>query len=177
MLRLEIFLGGQESPEVANWIFAEGHLAQVIFPHIGLDCPAGERLAIDGDHLSFSIHAGVSGSGYDEVHLFAFLPKGAGKFMRENQGIKAPFGGEEHDCLVGSGPLRRNIGLIPAVEIETVGMCLADQDVQNLFASHSTLPMFNRQDFPSLPAPSNVGLRLAKGRIAVFTKMPPSAMY
>src|ERR1700731_643496 len=92
----------------------------------------GEGLAADRFHLAFPVHAGIGHGGYDEAHLCTFLPKGAGKFMRENQGIKAAFGGEEFDRLLGSGPLQRNVGLIPAAKFKAVGHSLTDEHEQSL---------------------------------------------
>jgi len=175
-LRMEVFVGGDESLEVANRIFAEGHLAHVIFPHIRFDRPAGERFPVDGDHLPLSVHAGIGDSRDNELHSFALPPEGASEIMRENQGIKSAFGGQEHDCLVDARPLWRDIGLIPAAKIKAVDTGQTDQHVQSLFASHSTLSIHARQDSPAF---RRFGPWFAPGtgKDCGFYQTPPYAMY
>src|SRR5258708_29973896 len=51
--RLHVLMGGQKPSEVADRVFADGHLAKVIFPHIRLDGAACERVSVDDDNFAF----------------------------------------------------------------------------------------------------------------------------
>src|ERR1700722_4974165 len=55
-LRIEILMCRQEAFEITKRIIGNGHLAEMIFPHISLDRAPRKRLSVNGDHLAFSIH-------------------------------------------------------------------------------------------------------------------------
>jgi len=141
-MSLEVFLSRQEALQISNRIFAESHLAQVIFPYIGLDCPPREWLSVDGDHFALSVHPGVGGRGYDEIHLRALFPKGTSEIMRENQGIKAAVGGKKRNRFIGTWPISGEVCHKPTAKFEAVGIGLIEQHEQSLFTCHSTFPVF-----------------------------------
>src|SRR5277367_5850666 len=121
----------------------------MIFPYIGLDCPPCEGLPVDRHYLTFSVHTQIGGGRHHEIHLLTLLPKCAGKFMRENQGIKAPFGRQQRDCILAAWPLWRYIGLKPTAELKAGGLGLTDQNMQHLSTCHSIFPKFPDQSFPA----------------------------
>lgn len=126
-LRLQILVSGEKSFEIPQWIVADRHLAEVVFPEICFEGAARERLAVYGDDLASDVEPGVGGGRNDEVHLRTRLPEGLGEFMRENQGEVATAGGEKRDGFVRSGPVGGNVVPIPAVEFKAVGVRLADK--------------------------------------------------
>jgi len=156
-------MGGKEALQVAHGVFADCHLTQVVFPHIGFDGAAGEWLTVDSDDFSFAVHAGIGCRRNDEVHLCTFLPEGAGEVVREDQGKVATFGGKEGNCLFRSRPFRMDVGLVPTPKFEAIGVGLADENEQSLCSSHSTFSKFTSQNFLACPAELSAWL---KGMIA-----------
>ena len=51
-----LVLAGQEAAELLDGIVGNGHLAEVVLPHVGLDGPPGERPAGHLDHVALGIH-------------------------------------------------------------------------------------------------------------------------
>jgi hypothetical protein len=138
--RLHLFVRRHKTLQVAHRVVDYHHLPQVVLPHIGFDGSPGERLAADGFDFASAIHAGVGHRWHNEAHLRTFFPKRSGEIMRENQGIKSAFSGEEFYSLLCPRPFWRNVDLEPAAKLKAVGMGLVDECEQSFLARHATFP-------------------------------------
>ena len=135
-----LVVGGEEAAEVVDGVVRGGHLAEVVLPHVGLDGAAGEGLAGNMHDLAPGVDAGVGDGGNHEAHVRAGAPEAAGKVVGEEQGVMATLSGEQGEGVFVSGPDGADVGLEPAAEFESVKLSLIQQQTQQLFTIHRTIP-------------------------------------
>ena len=131
-----IFRNRQKATKVVERVFANDHLLQVILPGIGLGSAPCERSSRDGYEFAVAIFLCVGFGGDHDVHLFARLPDRPGKFMGVEQRDVAALLCEMTDGFARTRPLRIDVDLIPALQIESVGLCELQAHDQNFDSLH-----------------------------------------
>lgn len=126
----------QKSTEIAERIFANDHLLQVILPGIGLGGAPREWSSRDGYEFAVAISLCVGFGGDHDVHLFARLPDGTSKFMGVEQHDVTTLLREMADGFTRTRPLRIDVDLIPALKIESVGLRKLQSHDQNFDSFH-----------------------------------------
>jgi hypothetical protein len=132
---------GQETADVIDGVFGDGHLAQVILPYVGLDSAAGEGLARYLHYFALGGDPGVGDGWNEEAHVGSAAPEAAGEVMREEERVMAAFFCEQSDCRLGAGPDGVYGSLKPVAEFESVKLGLVDYQPEELFAVHGTCPL------------------------------------
>src|SRR5580700_9645203 len=113
---LQLFIGEDEAADVAQRLFPDGHLLEVVLPQGvggGPRGAAGEGFATDGDGLAAAIEAGVLLRGENEADLRALLPEIAGEIVGKEQRVVAPAAGEDGNGVIQVRPLGLDVGLVP----------------------------------------------------------------
>ena len=133
----EVFFDVEITADVAQGLFGESHLAEVIAPGVFAGAAANEGLALDG--LDGPVgHAAREGLRGDlKGDLGAGLPEGHGEFVREEQGVIVAMLLERSDGVGGVDPWKGEARGVPATEFEAVCACPADDDLQKFKARHT----------------------------------------
>ena len=87
---LQLFIGQNEPSNVAQGLFPQRHLLQVILPEIvrgGARCSAREGLALDRDDVPVAIEPRVLARRQQKRNLRALFPEVRGEFVREKQSV------------------------------------------------------------------------------------------
>jgi hypothetical protein len=141
---VHIVIRENEAPDVAERLFPDGHLFEVVLPD-GVRCgargAAGKGFALDGYRLAFVIEAGVLLRREHETDLRALLPEIAGEVVCKEERVVAAAVFENGECVVQVLPLRLNVGLIPLAELEAVRAGAEDEHTEEGAASHKIGPI------------------------------------
>ena len=91
---------GKKAAEIGDGIVGDGHLAQMIFPNIGLDSAPCEGLARDLNHFAPAVDPRIGDGWNAETYERAGSPEALREFMGEEQTVVAAFGCDEGESLL-----------------------------------------------------------------------------
>ena len=128
----EVFLDADEAAEVAEGIFGEAHLLEVVLPGVGLGAAAEVRRALDGGRGAVRAAADKGLGGDLEGEVFAGVPEALGELVREEEGVVEAFAAEVVDGGVGGGPREAEPVDVPAAEVEAVLSRLLDDEAEKV---------------------------------------------
>jgi hypothetical protein len=138
---LYVSFNDEKTPNVAERLVMGRHFAQMIFPNVGFQGPAGKGFAGHGNDASFLIASRVTGGGYKKADLRTLLPETSGKFVSEKESVVAPALGKQFDRIAKTSPGWIDGDLKPSAEREPIGACLANDDAKKFLPGHSVFSL------------------------------------
>src|SRR6202167_2365294 len=102
----------------------------MVFPDVGLEGSAGERLPRHGHDAALLVAARVACRGNHEADLGTLLPERPAKFVSKKESIVTPPLSKQLDRVVKAGPGGVNHLLKPFAELEIVCPCLTNDDAK-----------------------------------------------
>jgi len=135
----EFLVGEDEAADVAEWLFPNSHLFEVILPDSvggGAGGAAGEGFALDRDDFPVRVEAGVFLRWEEEGDLGALFPEVAGELVGKEQGVIAAAGRESGDGGFEAWPFGLEAGLVPLPELKAVHTSAEHDDADEFFTSH-----------------------------------------
>jgi hypothetical protein len=124
---------------VAEGLFGDGELAEVVAPDVFAGAAPGVALTGDGADGSVGF-ATLEGLGGDlKGYLLAGLPEVGGELVREEQDVVAALLGERLDGFGDVGPGQAELRDVPFAKLEAVDAGLSDEELEELVFGHGEI--------------------------------------